>query len=70
MKPWSGALAGAEPLPAGAWRSVHLAPSSVSGCRPAPPTRRPLAKEMPEMGTHFLYGAVTELVRRLLRGRP
>jgi len=34
-----------------------------------PPTRQPLAKEMPELGMHFLYGMVTELVRRLLRGR-
>lgn len=34
----------------------------------APPTRRPLRQEAEELGLHLVYGATTDLVRRLISG--
>jgi uncharacterized membrane protein YagU involved in acid resistance len=56
------------PFGAAVWLGAHVMTVPALGLA-EPPTRQPLAKEMPELGMHFLYGTVTELVRRLLRGR-
>jgi putative membrane protein len=51
------------------WLGAHVITVPALGLA-EPPTRRPLSKEAPELVLHLVYGAVTELVRRLLRGRP
>lgn len=50
------------------WLGAHVITVPALGLAEAP-TRRPPSKEAPELVMHLLYGAVTELARRLLRGR-
>jgi len=48
------------------WLGAHLITVPALGLADSP-ARRPLARETPELGLHVVYGAVAELVRRLLR---
>ena len=50
------------------WLGAHVMTVPALGLA-EPPTRRPMAKEAPELVLHVVYGLVTELVRRLLAGR-
>jgi uncharacterized membrane protein YagU involved in acid resistance len=50
------------------WLGAHVVTVPALGLA-EPPARRPLGKEAPEFLLHVVYGAVTEAVRRLLRGR-
>jgi putative membrane protein len=56
------------PFGAAVWLGAHVLTVPALGLA-EPATRQPLSKEAPELGLHLLYGAVTEPVRRLLRGR-
>jgi putative membrane protein len=49
------------------WLGAHVIMVPALGLA-EPPTRQPLGKEAHELGLHLVYGAVTELVRRLLSG--
>jgi uncharacterized membrane protein YagU involved in acid resistance len=51
------------------WLGAHAVTVPALGLA-EPPTRRPLSKEAPEFVLHLLYGSATELLRRLLCGRP
>ena len=48
------------------WLGAHVITVPALGLA-EPPVRRPLATEAPELGLHLVYGAVAELVRRILR---
>lgn len=50
------------------WLGAHVITVPALGLS-EPPTRRPLSKEAPELAMHVVYGAATELTRRLMRGR-
>ena len=49
------------------WLGAHVITVPALGLAESP-ARRPLSKEAPELGLHVVYGAVVELVRRLVRG--
>lgn len=49
------------------WLGAHVITVPALGLAEFP-ARRPLTAEAPELGLHVVYGAVAELVRRLLRG--
>jgi len=49
------------------WLGAHVLTVPALGLAESP-ARRPLASEAPELGLHMVYGAVAELVRRVLRG--
>jgi uncharacterized membrane protein YagU involved in acid resistance len=51
------------------WLGAHVITVPAVGLA-EPPTRRPRSKEGVEFGLHLVYGAVTELVRRLVRRAP
>ena len=55
------------PFGAAVWLGAHVITVPALGLA-EPPTRQPLSGEAQELGLHLLYGAVTEFVRRLLRG--
>ena len=48
------------------WLGAHVIVVPALGLT-APPIRQPLSKEAPELFLHLVYGAVTEVVRRLVR---
>jgi putative membrane protein len=48
------------------WLGAHVILVPALGLA-EPPTRRPLSKEGLEFLLHLVYGAVTEIVRRLVR---
>ena len=58
--------AGGLPFGVAVWLGAHVITVPALGLA-EPPTRRPLSKEGPEFVVHLVYGAVTELVRRLAR---
>ena len=49
------------------WLGAHVITVPALGLAESP-ARRPPASETPELGLHVVYGAVVELVRRILRG--
>jgi putative membrane protein len=49
------------------WLGAHVVTVPALGLA-QPPTRRPLRQEAEELGLHLVYGATTELVRRLMSG--
>lgn len=54
------------PFGVAVWLGAHVIMVPALGLA-APPTRQPASKEAPEFGLHLVYGAVTEVVRRLVR---
>ena len=54
------------PFGIGVWFGAHVVVVPAMGLSD-PPTRQPVGKEAEEFGLHAVYGAVTEIVRRLLR---
>jgi putative membrane protein len=54
------------PFGVAVWLGAHVITVPALGLA-EPPTRRPLSKEGLEFLLHLVYGAVTELVRRLVR---
>jgi putative membrane protein len=54
------------PFGVAVWLGAHVIMVPALGLAP-PPTRQPLGKEASELALHLVYGAVTELGRRLLR---
>jgi len=54
------------PFGAAVWLGAHVIAVPPLGLA-EPPVRQPMGKEAEELGLHFVYGSVTELVRRLLR---
>ena len=54
------------PFGIGVWFGAHVVVVPAMGLSD-PPTRQPVGKEAEEFGLHVVYGAVTEIVRRLLR---
>ena len=54
------------PFGAAVWLGAHMIMVPALGLAP-PPTRQPLPKEGLELVMHLVYGAVTELGRRLVR---
>ena len=57
------------PFGAAVWLGAHVIMVPSLGLAP-PPTRQPPSKEAAEFALHLVYGAVTELVRRLIRRAP
>jgi Protein of unknown function (DUF1440) len=55
------------PFGVAVWLGAHVITVPAAGLAP-PPTRRPLRAEASELLLHLVYGAVTEIARRL--GRP
>ena len=55
------------PFGVAVWLGAHVIAVPALGLA-EPPTRRPLSREAPELVLHLVYGAVTELARRVLRG--
>jgi putative membrane protein len=53
------------PFGVAVWLGAHVITVPALGLA-EPPTRRPLSKEGLEFGLHLVYGAVTELMRRLV----
>lgn len=53
------------PFGIGVWLGAHVIAVPAMGLSD-PPTRQPVGKEAEEFGLHAVYGAVTEIVRRLL----
>jgi putative membrane protein len=49
------------------WIGAHVVAVPAMGLT-EPPSRQPIGKEAEELGLHAVYGTVTEMVRRLLRG--
>ena len=77
MGHWRGIIAGAEvaprvtvalglPFGVAVWLGAHVIVVPALGLA-APPTRRPPPKEALEFFLHLVYGAVREVVRRLVR---
>ena len=59
---------GGVPFGPAVWLGAHVIMVPALGLsRPA--TQSPLPKEVAELAAHFVYGAVTELIRRLIRTR-
>jgi uncharacterized membrane protein YagU involved in acid resistance len=59
---------GGVPFGTAVWLGAHVIMVPALGLsRPA--TQSPLPKEVAELAAHFVYGAVTELIRRLIRTR-
>lgn len=56
------------PFGVAAWLGAHVIMVPALGLA-APPTRQPPLKEALEFVLHLVYGAVTELARRLIRQR-
>ena len=56
------------PFGIGVWFGAHVVAVPAMGLSD-PPTRQPVGKEAEEFGLHVVYGAVTEIVRRLLQRR-
>ena len=54
------------PFGAAVWLGAHVVTVPALGLAESP-ARQPAAKEAEEFGLHLAYGAITELVRRLLR---
>jgi putative membrane protein len=54
------------PFGVAVWLGAHVIMVPALGLA-APPTRQPLSKEALELALHLVYGAVTELGRRLIR---
>ena len=54
------------PFGAAVWLGAHVVAVPALGLAESP-VRQPAAKEAEEFGLHLVYGAITELVRRLLR---
>ena len=54
------------PFGAAVWLGAHVIMVPALGLA-APPTRQPPLKEALEFALHLVYGAVTELARRLIR---
>ena len=54
------------PFGVAVWLGAHVIMVPALGLA-EPPARRPLSKEGPEFLLHLVYGAVTEIVRRLVR---
>jgi putative membrane protein len=54
------------PFGVAVWLGAHVIMVPALGLA-APPTRQPASKEALEFFLHLVYGAVTELVRRLVR---
>jgi putative membrane protein len=54
------------PFGVAVWLGAHVTAVPALGLS-EPPTRRPLSKEGLELALHLVYGAVTEIVRRLAR---
>ena len=54
------------PFGAAVWLGAHVIIVPALGLAP-PPTRQPPLKEASEFVLHLVYGAVTELARRLIR---
>ena len=54
------------PFGVSVWLGAHVIMVPALGLAP-PPTRQPAAKEALELMLHLVYGAVTEVVRRLVR---
>ena len=61
-----GGIALGLPFGASVWLGAHVIMVPALGLA-APPTRQPPAKEALEFVLHLVYGAVTEVVRRLVR---
>jgi uncharacterized membrane protein YagU involved in acid resistance len=59
---------GGVPFGTAVWLGAHVIVVPALGLS-SPVTRSPLPKEVVELAAHFVYGAVTELIRRLLRTR-
>ena len=53
------------PFGVAVWLGAHVIMVPALGLAP-PPTRQPLTKETVELALHLVYGAVTELGRRLI----
>ena len=56
------------PFGIGVWFGAHVVAVPAMGLSD-PPTRQPVGNEAEEFGLHVVYGAVTEIVRRLLQRR-
>jgi putative membrane protein len=54
------------PFGAAVWLGAHVIAVPALGLA-EPPTRRPLRNEAEEFALHLVYGAATELIRRLAR---
>lgn len=54
------------PFGVAVWLGAHVTMVPALGLAP-PPTRQPLSKEGLELLMHLVYGAVTELARRVIR---
>jgi uncharacterized membrane protein YagU involved in acid resistance len=54
------------PFGAAVWLGAHVVAVPALGLAESP-VRQPATKEAEEFGLHLVYGAITELVRRLLR---
>jgi uncharacterized membrane protein YagU involved in acid resistance len=59
-------FSGGVPFGVAVWLGAHVAAVPALGLAD-PPTRRPLRREMEELGLHLVFGLTLELVRRLLR---
>jgi putative membrane protein len=57
------------PFGVAVWLGAHVITVPAAGLAP-PPTRRPLGAEASELVLHLVYGAVTEIVRRVGRRPP
>jgi putative membrane protein len=57
------------PFGVAVWLGAHVITVPAAGLAP-PPTRRPLGAEASELVLHLVYGAVTEIVRRVGRRHP
>ena len=56
------------PFGATVWATANEAGLPLAGLA-APPARYPMSRHLAALGTHLVFGATTECVRRLLRGK-